>query len=240
MMNWIVNTPIAHRGLHNYSSVPENSLKAFECAVNKNHPIELDIHLLSDGNLAVFHDQKLDRMTGVRGSIFAQDASTVKKMRLFETDQHIPLIEEVFELINGKVPILIEIKNEKEVGILEQNLQNKLAHYSGEYAIQSFNPVSVCWFKKNAPHVIRGQLSRDFKSGNSAWYKKLLFRNLLMNWVSAPQFIGYNIKALPYAPVSIARNIFKVPILAWTIKNEQEKKKALTYADNFIFENIKL
>ncbi|MDB9496750.1 glycerophosphodiester phosphodiesterase family protein [Spirulina major CS-329] len=100
-MNWIVNTPIAHRGLHNDSSVPENSLKAFERAVNKNYPIELDINLLSDGNLAVFHDQKLERMTGIRGSIFAQDASTVKTMRLFETDQHIPLIEEVFELVEG-------------------------------------------------------------------------------------------------------------------------------------------
>ncbi|MDB9494970.1 hypothetical protein PN477_10095, partial [Spirulina subsalsa CS-330] len=142
--------------------------------------------------------------------------------------------------LDGRVPILIEIKNEKEVGILEQSLNKKLAHYSGEYAIQSFNPFTVCWFTKNAPHVIRGQLSGGFKSGNSAWYKKLLFRNLLMNWVSAPQFIGYDIKALPYAPISIARNIFKVPILAWTIKNEQEKQKALKYADNFIFESIKL
>lgn len=238
-MDWVVSRPIAHRGLHNSFSIPENSIKAFEAAIEKNYPIELDIHLLADGELAVFHDKNLKRMTGISGLISEQSSLTIKKFKLLETDQFIPLIDEAFELINGKVPILIEIKNDGAVGELEQNLFNKLSSYSGEYAVQSFNPFVMSWFKKNASHIIRGQLSTDFKYENLEFYKKFLLRYLLMNWASSPHFVGYDIRCLPsFFPVTIMRKVFGVPFVAWTIRTEEEKIKALKYADNIIFENI--
>ena len=237
-MNWILHRPIAHRGLHNGSTVPENSLLAFESAIEQNYPIELDVNLLSDGGLAVFHDQDLKRITGVSGKISEQDSSKIKRLKLLGSSQYIPSIDEVFELVNGKVPILIEIKNDGAVGELEKILLNKLSYYSGEYAIQSFNPFSISWFKKNAPQISRGQLSGDFKSENLEWYKKVLLRNLLMNWASSPDFIAYDIQCLPYLPVTLARNTFRTPILAWTIRTKKDKIKASKYADNIIFESV--
>ncbi|MBE9098515.1 glycerophosphodiester phosphodiesterase family protein [Vacuolonema iberomarrocanum] len=239
MTNWILSKPIAHRGLHNDSDAPENSLKAFGYALEQGYPIELDLNLLSDGNLAVFHDKDLVRMTGAAGTIHEQDSETIKKLKLSNTEEYIPLLDEVLELVNGKVPILIEIKNEGEVGELEQTLLNKLSSYSGEYAIQSFNPLSISWFKQNAPHILRGQLSGDFRfEENLEWYKKILLRNLLMNWSSSPHFIAYDINALPSIPVIISRQIFRTPVIAWTIKSDQDKVKALKYADNIIFDHI--
>ena len=237
-MSWISHKPIAHRGLHKGSAVPENSLAAFEAAIELGYPFELDIQLLADGGLVVFHDQDLTRLTGVSGKISEQNSQTIKQLKLLGSDQHVPLLDEVFDLVKGKVPILIEIKNDGMVGELEQTLLNKLSDYSGEYAVQSFKPFSISWFKKNAPQILRGQLSGGFKSGNLAWHKKIARRNLLMNWVSSPNFIGYDIQCLPYLPVSIARQILNYPVIAWTIKTEKDKVEAEKYADNIIFESI--
>ncbi|MGF1492646.1 MAG: glycerophosphodiester phosphodiesterase [Microcoleaceae cyanobacterium] len=239
-MDWISSRPIAHRGLHNGSSIPENSLKAFEAAIAKNYPIELDIHPLADGEIAVFHDKSLKRMTGADGDISEQDSIGVKRFRLLATDQEIPLLDEAFQLVNGQVPILVELKNEGDVGQLEQNLLNKLSAYSGEYAVQSFNPFSMSWFKQNAPHIYRGQLSSDFKSEDLEWHTKFLLRNLLMNWASSPHFIAYDLRALPYPPVTLIRRFSGIPLVAWTIRNETEKAEASKYADNVIFENLEL
>jgi len=237
-MDWISNKPIAHRGLHKGSAVPENSLAAFEAAMELGYPFELDIQLLADGGLAVFHDQDLTRLTGISGKIFEQSSQTIKQLQLLGSDQHVPLLDEVFELVKGKVPMLIEIKSDGKVGILEQTLLSKLSNYSGEYAVQSFNPYSISWFKQNAPQILRGQLSGGFKSGNLAWHQKILRRNLLMNGLSSPNFIGYDIQCLPYLPVSIARQVLNYPVLAWTIKTEKDKLKALKYVDNIIFEGV--
>ncbi len=242
IMDWIVDKPIAHRGLHRSlnrgSSVPENSLAAFEAAVKQGYPFELDIQLLADGGLVVFHDQDLSRLTGVKGKLSEQNSQSVKQLKLLGSDQHVPLLDEVFDLVKGKVPILIEIKSDGKVGELEQNLRSKLSDYSGEYAVMSFNPYSVSWFKQNAPQILRGQLSGDYQSSNLAWQQKFMRRNLLVNLLSSPNFIGYDIRALPYLPVSIARQIFNYPVLAWTVKTEDDKLQASKYADNIIFEGI--
>ena len=237
-MDWLVNRPIAHRGFHHNCSIPENSLTAFEAAMAHNYPIELDVHLLADGNFAVFHDHSLKRMTGIDGEIAAENTLSIKKFRLLETDQQILLLEEVFELVNGKVPLLIEIKNQRARGQLEANLFKKLSGYSGEYALQSFNPITLGWFKENAPHIIRGQLSSSFQGINLHWSKKFILKNFLMNGISSPDFIAYDIRHLPYLPVTLTRKIFQVPLLAWTIKTESEKIKAFLHAENIIFENI--
>jgi glycerophosphoryl diester phosphodiesterase len=238
-MDWIVHNSIAHRGLHNGLIIPENSILAFEAAMEQNYPIELDVHLLADGGLAVFHDQDLRRMTSVEGTISQQTSITVKNLRLQDTDQQIPLFEEVLDLVNGKVPILIELKNPGPVGELEQNLLKQLTSYSGEYAVQSFNPMSMLWFKQKAPDIIRGQLSSDFKSGDLAWYRKVLLQNLLMNFASSPHFIAYDFRCLPYLPVTIVKKAQNIPLISWTIRSEADRLRALKVSDNIIFEKIR-
>jgi len=237
-MEWIYSRAIAHRGLHN-GIIPENSLAAFSKAIEADCPIELDLQLLSDGNLAVFHDRDLQRMTGVVGKIAEQTASSIKNLRLLDTRETIPLLEDVLELVGGKIPILIEIKNEHKVGKLEENLWKKLQNYSGSYAIQSFNPYSLGWFREKDPKIIRGQLATGFhQMKEGPWDKKFILSHLLLNWVSQPHFIAYDLRSLPNLPTAIAKKVFTVPIVAWTVRTEAEKQHALRYADNIIFEQV--
>jgi glycerophosphoryl diester phosphodiesterase len=235
-MDWITNSPIAHRGLHRGRDVPENSMAAIEAAIAANHPIEIDIQFLADGHIAVFHDKDLERLTGQPGSIADQTLEALPKFHLFGTDQTIPTLTEVLDLINGQVPVLVELKNEGKVGPLESALHKILQNYRGEVAIQAFNPFSLQWFKKNAPAIPRGQLSGNFKGEKLSWYNKFLLSNLLMNWASDPQFIAYDLKALPSLPTTINRQLFKTPLIVWTVRSEAERDQALQMADNYIFD----
>ncbi|MBD2107300.1 glycerophosphodiester phosphodiesterase family protein [Nodosilinea sp. FACHB-13] len=229
-MEWITTRPIAHRGLHHGTAVPENSLAAFEAAIAAHHPIELDVQLLADGNLVVFHDRDLKRLTGKKVRIAEQTLVTLKRYRLYDTDQTIPALAEVLSCVEGRVPLLIEIKNKKKVGPLEQALVKTLDSYRGEFAVQSFNPRSLQWFKRHAPEIMRGQLASK--------PQQFLRSNLLLTWASSPQFISYNVKALPTLPTTLARRYFNLPLLAWTVRSQAECDRAIQYADNYIFDQF--
>ncbi len=228
--------PIAHRGFHRGKEVPENSLLAFEAAIARHHPIELDIQLLADGELAVFHDKSLLRLTGKSGTIAAQTLPTLKQLPLYSTDQTIPSLSEALALINGRVPVLLEIKNEGRVGQLERSLLKALATYRGEFAVQSFNPLSLQWFKRHAPEIVRGQLSSDFSGAPVPWHFSVAHSNLLFNWASQPHFIAYDLRALPKLSTTLAKCAFNLPLITWTVRNQADQAKALDCADNYIFD----
>ncbi|HIK45657.1 MAG TPA: glycerophosphodiester phosphodiesterase [Leptolyngbyaceae cyanobacterium M65_K2018_010] len=235
-MEWITTQPIAHRGLHRGHIVPENSLLAFEKAMAHHHPIELDIQLLADGELAVFHDKSLARLTGQPGTIAEQTLATLKHYHLYGTDQTIPSLAEALDFIQGQVPVLIEIKNEGRVGPLERSLLKTLAGYRGEFALQSFNPLSLQWFKRHAPHIWRGQLSSDFNGAPVPWHFSVAHSNLLFNWASQPHFIAYDLRALPKLSTTVAKCAFNLPLITWTVRNPADQAKALACADNYIFD----
>ena len=228
-LEWITTRPIAHRGLHQ-PAVPENSLAAFEAAIAANYPIELDVQLLADGHLAVFHDRSLKRLTGCKGRIASQRLHTLKRFRLCDTDQTIPSLAEALACIDGQVPVLIELKNEKKVGPPEQALVKTLEGYRGEFAVQSFNPRSLHWLRRQAPTIVRGQLARR--------PQPFLRSNLLLTWASAPHFISYNVNALPNLPTTLARRHFNLPLLAWTVRSQADCDRAIQYADNYIFDRF--
>lgn len=232
---WLVERYIAHRGFHDENS-PENTLSAFKNAIKFAYPIELDVQQISDGTIIVFHDVSLQRLTGKDGYIKNLVKEDLKDYKINNTENYIPTFEEVLDLVDGQVPILIEIKNTNKVGDFEKTLWEILKEYKGEYAVQSFNPFSLEWFKLNAPKVLRGQLSSFFKGENLSFIKKYFLKRMYFNKkVSQPHFIGYDAKDLPNRYV----NKFKeLPLLAWTIRSQEEYMRILPYCDNIIFENF--
>ena len=232
---WIVNKYIAHRGLHN-KNCAENSISAFKNAISKNYPIELDVQQIGDGTVIVFHDDTLQRMTGKDGYVKnITSVNSLKEYKLGGTKDTIPTFKEVLEVVNGQVPILIEIKNVDKVGRLEQTVIDMLKEYKGEYAIMSFNPFVLSYFKNNAPDILRGQLSGSFKNEKLAWFKKVLLRRLALHRVASFNFIAYEATALPYNRLKKFKN---VPLLAWTVRSQEQYLEVAKHCDNIIFENF--
>ena len=232
--SWLVKTPIAHRGLHN-DDIPENSLASFENAIKHNYAIEIDLRMTSDGHVVVFHDDNLGRVTGSSGYVNKTKLEDIKKLRLSKSNEKIPTLEETLELVAGRTPLLIEIKNMNKIGEMEKAVWSVLAKYRGEYCIQSFNPYTLEWFKEHAPQVKRGQLSCFFKKADIGAVRRYALKRLWLNKISEPNFIAYNIDDLPNKYVRKYRDL---PLLAWCVRTLEQKEKAIKYADNIIFENI--
>lgn len=231
--NWLLRTPIAHRGLHT-DTIPENSPAAFEHAIENGYPIETDVRIIDDGTVIVFHDDTLARMTGQDGYASTLHKSDLDNLRLGKTDQKIPTFEEFLSCINGRTPLLIELKNEGKVGALESKVLQMLKTYNGEYAVQSFNPYSIEYFKNNAPDILRGQLSCVFDKKTLTRLKRYVLSHLKLNKVACPDFISYCIDSLPNKSVSRT----KLPVLAWTVRSQVDADKAATCSDNIIFEKF--
>lgn len=233
--SWIATTPIAHRGLYN-EKYPENSLAAFKNAVKNKLPLELDVSCLADGTPVVFHDQKLARMTGKDGFISLLKYEEVSKLTLAGTKERIPTLKEALSVIDGKVPVLIEIKNYGKVGLIEKEVWKVLQGYGGEYIIASFNPYTLEWFKKNAPNVKRGQFSSFFKDREITGIKRFALKRMMLNKkVSEPNVILYNGNDLPNRYVK--KYVGKLPIIAFEIHSEEDEKKVRSHANNIIFDN---
>lgn len=235
--HWLVNTPIAHRGLHDGNKyIPENSMLAFKHAVDHGFAIELDIVFTKDGKVLAFHDYFTTRLCGLDAKVSDLTLSEIKQLRLLDTQETIPTLVEVLEEVNGDVPLLIEIKNRNKVGYFENSIYDVVKSYKGEFAIQSFNPRSLQWFHKQRPNVLRGHLASRCHGVKLPYYKRYISKNLLSLVLSNPDFIGYKIEDLPYKAVTKARS--KLPVLGWTINTNSKLEHAKLYCDNFIFENI--
>ena len=237
-ISWIKETPIAHRGLHT-KDIPENSLSAFENALKNNYAIELDVQFTKDKEVVVFHDENLKRMTNDTRNIEDVNYDELKNLRLGNTNEIIPTLEEVLELVDSKVAILIEIKDCKDYIELSEKTYEILKGYEGNYAIQSFNPFILEWYKNNASEVIRGQLSGTFTEGSESLnsFEKFVLKNMLLNFKSKPNYIGYELEGIPKSKLESLRKK-GVPIIVWTVKNKEDMEKAYKYSDNITFENF--
>lgn len=235
-MKWLAEDKIAHRGYHN-SKYPENSMGAFKRAIDHGFSIELDIHMLLDGEIVVFHDDNLKRVTGVDKDIEKCTYKEIKNLKLLHSDETIPLFQDVLDEVNGKVGIMIELKNMKKAGSLEEKTFEMLKNYKGRLIIQSFNPLSVAWFHKNAPKIIRGQLSGYFKNDKLSVVSKLLLRNYLLNFLSKPDFVNYDINYLHRLPIKLLRAKGKF-VFGWTARSKTEYCDALKRCENAVFEDF--
>ena len=186
---------IAHRGLHTPDrSVPENSLAAFRAAVEQGYGVEFDVHITRDGALAVFHDDSLLRMCGADLAIDDLTVEELRRYRLAESGERIPLLNEVLELIAGKTPVVLELKRGRQNRALCEKTRAALRGYSGAVCIESFDPRIVRWWRRHAPEFLRGQLSCPAKqfSGIGRTSAFVLSR-LLTNFLCRPQFIAYGV-----------------------------------------------
>ena len=231
--SFLVNKLIAHRGLYD-KDTPENSLSAFKKAIEQGYAIELDVNPLADGTPVVFHDSKMSRMTGKDKYIQNLTAEELSDTTLLNSNEKIPTLKEVLKFVNGKTPLLIEIKHQERVGDLEKRIWELLKDYKGEYAVQSFDPFSLKWFKDNAPKVWRGQLSSYFKNEPMSFVKKSLLKRLAFTKIAKQDFVSYNMDNLPnkYTKRSL------VPVITWTVKTNEEYLKAVQITDNVIFEGF--
>jgi glycerophosphoryl diester phosphodiesterase len=232
--SWLVSKAIAHRGFHN-AEMPENSVPAFENAVKNNFAIELDVRLIDDGTVVVFHDDSLTRMTSADGYACNLKLGELENTKLLGTEYSIPTFERVLEAVNGKAPILIETKNVGKIGKLEAKVIDMLSAYGGDIAVQSFNPYSLELFQKIAPLYLRGQLSTFFAKSELSFFKRYMLKRLKFNSFSKPDFISYCAEYLPNHFVTKTG----LPVLAWTIRSNAEMEKALPACDNIIFERFK-
>lgn len=234
-----LNVPIAHRGLHS-DTVSENSMQAFRLAIEKGYAIEIDIHLMKDGELAVIHDSNLNRVTNCDVIIENLTSEDLVKYPLLLNGEKIPTFKEFLALVNGRVPILIEIKATEtfKPELCEKLLIDLNTYpYADKVALQSFNPFVVKYLKKyNSEYSVGLLATNKYPFGK---FKNYLLRSLFFyNYINA-DFVSYNIDFLPnrYVSKKVKRGH---KLLAWTINSPEKLEKARNIADNIIFEKIEL
>ncbi len=235
-MNWNRYKYIAHRGLYDRIDTPENSIKAFKNAIEKGYAIELDLNMSKDGYLIVFHDENLKRMTGLKASITSLELSEIKKQKLLGSDNVIPTFEDVLLLVNGRVPLMIEVKTNERYKELLSKLMIMLEKYKGEYVIESFDPRVIYWLKKKYPDVVRGQIAGrkiiDIKSKVLRW----LLGIMAFNPFTKPDFISYLYTQIDEKFYNKQKKKGR-KVAVWTLRDNDEYEKIKDYCDMVIFEN---
>lgn len=228
----------AHRGLFdNQSDAPENSLKAFAKAVEAGYGIELDVQLTKDEIPVVFHDASLERMCGVKGNVWEYTWEQLQEMTLADSDEKIPLFKEVLELVDGKVPLIVEYKLDRVQTRVCELGNELLKNYKGPYCIESFHPLALVWYRKNRPDVMRGQLAQNFREDYKKRKELFLMTHLLTNVATRPDFIAYCHKDASNLSRRLCRLLGAMSV-TWTIKNRQEYEKVKEEFDLFIFDSF--
>jgi glycerophosphoryl diester phosphodiesterase len=245
-IGWLKERPYAHRGLHDADSgIPENSLSAIQLAINHGYGIEVDIQPAADRTPMVFHDETLNRMTGQPGQIARLSTQDLGQFGLRGSGEPIPTLAEALALVDGRAPILIEIKHHGHTdGQFETAILKTLNAYVGPFALMSFEPSSLTALKQQAPHVPRGLVSEAY------WLKPFwphvsaaerLRRRLMLHAIrTAPHFIAYHWRDLGNPFLRLARRLSNKPLLTWTVRKPEEASLARERdADQIIFENYR-
>jgi len=215
----------AHRGLHEEDkSIPENSLPAFAEAAALGYGVELDVHITHDGELAVFHDGDTKRACGVEGVIEDMTVDELKKLRLFGTEYHIPLLSEVLELLGADCPVIIELKRGDRNRELCEKTYAMMKKFGGKYCVESFDPRIVAWFRHNAPEVLRGQLATEPSemAKDTSRLNAFMVGNLLTNFMARPNFIAYGLRRKPF-PAKLCEKMGAMKV-AWVAHDGSSEK----------------
>ena len=218
----------AHRGLWNAAEgIPENSLVAFARAADQGYAIELDIQITKDGKIVVFHDDTIRRMCGKDGN-------------LGESAEGIPLLREVLTTVNGRVPLLIEIKMPGIDTAVCAGFQKEMEGYRGMFCMESFNSLALGWCRRHMPQILRGQLSGRFSRDDKVHLiLRVMARQLMLNFIGRPDFIAYDHRYADCPGFLIDRMVFGTPTFAWTVKDEHVYNGTRKKFDAAIFEHFR-
>ena len=225
-MNWLNKLPIAHRGLHsNANNIYENTKESFLAAVNENYAIECDVVLSKDHEVVVLHDENLKRLCNLDKNVSNLTMNELRSLKIYESNSNIISLDEMLHVVSAHVPIIIEIKG-KFTPFIEERIQEIIRSYRGPIALKTFNLKSVEWLIKFLPYVYKG-LVIDSNTNN---FEAILDLNI--------DFVSCDIE---YIESNLVDRVKKkgIPIITWTVDNEDKKKKANLIADNIIFENIR-
>lgn len=227
----------AHRGLFD-SQIPENSLPAFALAVEAGYGIELDVQLTADGQVVVFHDDDLARMCGVPLRVRDCSWETLKTLPLLGTIHRAPLLWEVLTLVGGRVPLIVELKTTPHIQQSCMAVYGVLRDYVGDYCVESMNPLMMGWFRRNAPHILRGQLAQKFEGGSAPLGRAgaLILSNLLLNGVSRPHFVAYRLDGADSLALRLCRQMGAFTV-AWTVR-EKDYLRAVRGTGGIPFDSI--
>lgn len=232
----------AHRGLHG-SGIPENSMAAFRAALEGGYGIELDVHLMKDGQLAVIHDASLKRTAGADVKIESLTAEELPNYPLEGTSEIIPLFSQVLELFAGKAPLIIELKAEGgNHAALTEAVCQLMDNYPGPYCMESFDPRCVVWLTKNRPDIVRGQLTENFianKRSPLPFYLKFILTHQLENFLIRPDFVAYKFADRKTLSNFFTRKLWGAQGVTWTIKTQEEYEAAVSEGWIPIFEGFR-
>ena len=237
-----MNFHYAHRGLFdNTSDAPENSLLAFQKAVDAGYGIELDVQLSKDNQLVIFHDATLKRMCGIEGNVWDYTLEELQQMKLLNSDQTIPTFEDFLKIVDDKVPFILEYKLDRAQTKVCELANEVLKNYKGVYCIESFHPLALLWYRKNRPDVLRGQLCEEFfrEEKYKGDFLMTILSFLVFNVATRPDFIAYN----HLHANNISRRLCKIMgalSVTYTIKSTEEYKQNKKNFDLFIFDSCKL
>jgi glycerophosphoryl diester phosphodiesterase len=242
-LDWL-KRPFAHRGLHDAShGIIENSASAVKAAIAQGYAIEIDLQCTADRMPIVFHDRTLDRLTAATGVVLARSADELSTIPLRGSKDRILSLPDLLALVAGRVPLLLEVKSlwgtDRQ---FEANIVHALTPYRGHVAVMSFDPHSVAAFRARAPALPRGLVAERFQDPHH-WpqlppLQRFAMRHLLTAAFARPHFIAYDVKALPALAPALARSVFGLPLLTWTVRNAADRARAARYADAMIFEGV--
>ena len=234
-------TSFAHRGLFdNRCYIPENSLAAFQKAIDYGYGIEMDVQLTKDKVPVVAHDYNLKRVCGEDVLISSLTFEELSKYTLFNSSEHIPSLEEALNLIDEQVPIMVEIKAGFNYHETCKHVNAYLSDYNGIFSVIAFSPLVLQWFKEHNPDIIRGQLSTNHMANDfaKAPITKFLLTHLMLNCLSRPDLILYNAQYEKNFSLNLCKKLFNSPVAIWTIKNEQDYHRVTTQNNIAIFDNF--
>ena len=229
--SWLKSGMVYHRGKHD-DKIKENTIEAFKGAIEDNLAIEYDVRITKDNKVVVCHDDSLKRVFDIDKKI---SECTYEEIKGY-TNNQVPLFEDVLKLVDNKIGMVIELKS-TGVGKLEEMVYNILKGYEGRYVIESFNPMSLRYFKKKNPSIIRGQLSYNYKNSKYNFVFKTFLSKMWFNIFSNPHFISYGIDDYDVKVLAKYRKKGYF-IIGWTYKNEDQKEELSKVFDNMIMEGL--
>ena len=231
--SWLKKGIVYHRGKHG-GDIKENTMEAIVRAIDDNLAVEIDVRLSKDNEVVVSHDDSLKRVFNIDKKISELSYDEIRDI----TNGEVPLFEDVLNVVDDRIGLMVEIKSNR-VGILEERVYDLLKNYRGRYVVVSFNPLSLRYFKKRDPFIIRGQLSYNYKNSKMNKLFKFMLRNMWLNVFSKPHFISYGIEGENVKLLAKYRKKGYF-IIGWTYKDEKDRERLSKVYDNMIIEDLQI